>query len=114
MVAVFRDAGYQLSRSFDGSTVHVEFDIDPTDAISSVRNARERASEARSVANLLRPMSVAVIGASTDPRKVGNALLSNIVAAGFTGPVYPVNGRHPPTRTTTARRRRISPSRGRR
>ena len=25
MVAVFRDAGYQLSRSFDGSTVHVEF-----------------------------------------------------------------------------------------
>ena len=92
MVAVFRDAGYQLSRSFDGSTVHVEFEIDPTDAISSVRNARERASEARSVANLLRPMSVAVIGASTDPRKVGNALLSNIVAAGFTGPVYPVNG----------------------
>ncbi len=95
MVAVFRDAGYQLSRSFDGSTVHVEFDIDPTDAISSVRNARERASEARSVANLLRPMSVAVIGASTDPRKVGNALLSNIVAAGFTGPVYPVNGPAP-------------------
>jgi len=92
MVAVFRDAGYQLSRSFDGSTVHVEFEIDPTDAISSVRNARERASEARSVANLLRPMSVAVIGASTDPRKVGNALLRNIVAAGFAGPVYPVNG----------------------
>ncbi|RPA19588.1 bifunctional GNAT family N-acetyltransferase/acetate--CoA ligase family protein [Gordonia sp. OPL2] len=92
MVAVFRDAGYQLSRSFDGSTVHVEFLIDPTEAMTSVRNARERASEARSVANLLRPSSVAVIGASTDRKKVGNALLANIIAGGFTGPVFPVNG----------------------
>ncbi|MFT4088070.1 MAG: GNAT family N-acetyltransferase [Gordonia sp. (in: high G+C Gram-positive bacteria)] len=92
MVAVFRDAGYQVRRAFDGSTVHVEFEIDPTDALTSVRNARERASEARSVANLLRPRSVAVVGASTDPAKVGNVLLANIIAAGFTGPVYPVNG----------------------
>ncbi|MGV9713404.1 bifunctional acetate--CoA ligase family protein/GNAT family N-acetyltransferase [Gordonia sp. NPDC003424] len=95
MVAVFRDAGYQLSRSFDGSTVHVEFLIDPTEALLSVRNGRERASEARSVANLLRPSSVAVIGASTDPKKVGNALLANIIAGGFTGPVFPVNGPAP-------------------
>lgn len=92
MVAVFRDAGYQISRAFDGATVHVEFTIDPTEALLSVRNARERASEARSVANLLRPMSVAVIGASTDPKKVGNALLANIIAGGFAGPVFPVNG----------------------
>ncbi|GAB2672458.1 bifunctional GNAT family N-acetyltransferase/acetate--CoA ligase family protein [Gordonia jinhuaensis] len=91
MVGVFRDAGYQLSRSFDGSTVNVEFTIDPTEALLTVRNARERASEARSVTNMLRPTSVAVIGASTDPKKVGNALLANIVEHGFTGPVYPVN-----------------------
>ncbi|MGB3707127.1 GNAT family N-acetyltransferase [Gordonia sp. (in: high G+C Gram-positive bacteria)] len=92
MVAVFRDAGYQISRAFDGSTVHVEFLIDPTEALTVVRNARERASEARSIANLLRPQSVAVIGASTDPQKVGNVLLANILSAGFTGPVFPVNG----------------------
>ncbi len=66
MVAVFRDAGYQVRRSFDGSTIHVEFAIDPSEALLSVRNARERGSEARSVANLLRPTSVAVIGASVD------------------------------------------------
>ncbi|GAA4642179.1 GNAT family N-acetyltransferase [Gordonia humi] len=96
MVAVFRDAGYQVSRAFDGSTVHVEFLIDPTEALTSVRNARERASEARSIANLLRPQSIAVIGASTDPKKVGNVLLANIIAAGFTGPVFPVNSPAPP------------------
>ncbi|WP_299574409.1 bifunctional GNAT family N-acetyltransferase/acetate--CoA ligase family protein [uncultured Williamsia sp.] len=91
MLSVFRDAGYQLSRSFDGSTVHVEFAIDPTDALLAVRNARELGSEARSVANLLRPDSVAIIGASTDPGKVGNALLANVIAGGFRGPVFPVN-----------------------
>ncbi|GAA2049985.1 bifunctional GNAT family N-acetyltransferase/acetate--CoA ligase family protein [Williamsia deligens] len=91
MLSVFRDAGYALHRSFDGSTVHVEFAIDPTDALLAVRNARELGSEARSVANLLRPDSVAIIGASTDPRKVGNALLANVIAGGFVGPVYPVN-----------------------
>jgi len=92
MVAVFRDAGYQVSRAFDGSTVHVEFLIDPSEALTSVRNARERASEARSIANLLHPQSIAVIGASTDTKKVGNVLLANIIAGGFTGPVFPVNG----------------------
>jgi acyl-CoA synthetase (NDP forming)/GNAT superfamily N-acetyltransferase len=91
MLSVFKDAGYQLSRSFDGSTVHVEFAIDPTDALLAVRNARELGSEARSVANLLRPDSVAIIGASADPRKVGNALLANVIAGGFQGPVFPVN-----------------------
>ncbi|MGU3294409.1 bifunctional acetate--CoA ligase family protein/GNAT family N-acetyltransferase [Williamsia sp. M5A3_1d] len=91
MLAVFRDAGYQLSRSFDGSTVHVEFRIDPTDALLTVRNSREVGSEARSVSNLLAPSSVAIIGASADRRKVGNALLANVIEGGFNGPVFPVN-----------------------
>ena len=94
MITVFREAGYQVSRSFEGGVVHLEFDIDPTEALVSVRNARERAAEARSVRNILSPGSVAVIGASTDSRKVGNAVLVNMLRSGFTGPVYPVNAEH--------------------
>jgi acyl-CoA synthetase (NDP forming) len=37
---------------------------------------------------------VAVIGASSDPTKVGHAVLSNLLAAGFAGTVYPVNPEH--------------------
>ena len=59
-----------------------------------MRNARERAAEARSVRNILGPGIVAVIGASTDSRKVGNAVLVNMLRSGFTGPVYPVNAEH--------------------
>lgn len=98
MVNVFKAAGYELRRSFDGSVVHVEFGIDPTEALVAVRNARERASEARSVGNILEPTSVAVIGASTMPAKVGHAVLKNLIAGGFTGPVYPV---HPDRRSVS-------------
>jgi acetyltransferase len=40
---------------------------------------------------LFRPKSVAVIGASNRPGKVGTALFRNILTAGFQGTAYPVN-----------------------
>ncbi|HEV8240155.1 MAG TPA: acetate--CoA ligase family protein [Thermoanaerobaculia bacterium] len=40
---------------------------------------------------LFSPRSIAVIGASRRPGSVGGAVLHNLVAGGFTGPVYPVN-----------------------
>ncbi|WP_371830103.1 bifunctional acetate--CoA ligase family protein/GNAT family N-acetyltransferase [Rhodococcoides kroppenstedtii] len=102
MVTVFRQAGYQVSRTFDGGVLNLDFDIDPTDALVQVRNSRERAAEARSVRNVLSPRSVAVIGASTDPEKVGNAVLTNLLRASFTGPVYPVNAEHTSVRGVRA------------
>ncbi len=40
---------------------------------------------------LLSPASVAVIGASANPDKVGYAVLNNIVTGNFPGSIYPVN-----------------------
>src|SRR6516162_10673874 len=40
---------------------------------------------------LLYPKSVAVIGASRSPEKVGYALLANLVNGGFKGAIVPVN-----------------------
>ncbi|HLS79272.1 MAG TPA: GNAT family N-acetyltransferase [Nocardia sp.] len=91
MVTVFREAGYQVERSRDGTVLHLEFAIDPTEALVSVRDARERASEARSVGNLLAPRSIAVIGATPGAGRVGGAVLANLLSATFQGPVYPVN-----------------------
>jgi GNAT superfamily N-acetyltransferase len=94
MVRVFRDAGYQVSRAFEEGVVHLEFDIDLTEKSVAVARAREQAAEARSVHNVLHPRSVAVIGASADPSKIGHAVLANLLAADFAGPVYPVNPEH--------------------
>jgi acetyl coenzyme A synthetase (ADP forming)-like protein len=40
---------------------------------------------------LFNPSTIAVIGASRTPGKVGYAILSNIISSGFKGEVYPVN-----------------------
>ena len=40
---------------------------------------------------LFRPQSVAVVGASKQPGKIGNAVMKNILASGYRGAVYPIN-----------------------
>jgi acetate---CoA ligase (ADP-forming) len=40
---------------------------------------------------LLRPRSIAVVGASRKPNTIGHHILENLVRYGFTGAVYPVN-----------------------
>ncbi|GAB3723076.1 bifunctional GNAT family N-acetyltransferase/acetate--CoA ligase family protein [Amycolatopsis oliviviridis] len=102
MVRVFRDAGYQVSREIEEGVLHLEFDIDPTEESLAVARSREQAAEARSVHNLLHPKSVAVIGASTDPTKIGYVALTNLLSADFAGTVYPVNPEHKSVRGVRA------------
>jgi acetate---CoA ligase (ADP-forming) len=40
---------------------------------------------------LLRPQSIAVIGASSTPGRVGHDVLRNIIEGGFEGEIYPIN-----------------------
>ena len=46
---------------------------------------------AQTLRPMLQPRSVAVIGASRDPGRIGRRLFDAILAGGFRGPVYPVN-----------------------
>lgn len=45
--------------------------------------------------SILRPQSIAVIGASRDSRTIGHEILSNIVRYGFRGAVFPINPHAP-------------------
>ena len=91
MLAVFQAAGFETSRSFEDGVVVVEFPIDPTARVRAVMESREHRAEAQSVAELLRPESIAVIGASRQWGSIGFALLENIIEGGYTGPVYGIN-----------------------
>jgi acyl-CoA synthetase (NDP forming)/GNAT superfamily N-acetyltransferase len=91
MVRVFQDAGYHSERSYEDGVVHLTFPIDQTEDALAVSYEREQRSESRSIARLLTPSSVAVVGASNDESKIGNALLRHLLEYGFAGPVYPVN-----------------------
>jgi acyl-CoA synthetase (NDP forming)/RimJ/RimL family protein N-acetyltransferase len=91
MVRVFLDAGYSAERSYADGVVHLTFPIAPTEQSLAVAHEREQRSESRSIGRLLNPGSVAVVGASNDPAKVGYAVLHNLLEYGFEGPIYPVN-----------------------
>ncbi len=54
---------------------------------------------------LLRPTSVAVIGASNDPTRIGGRPVRYLRAAGYGGRIYPVNPRHSRVQELTAFRR---------
>ncbi|MBN2466669.1 MAG: CoA-binding protein, partial [Deltaproteobacteria bacterium] len=45
------------------------------------------------IESLFEPQSIAVVGASQDPRKLGYRVLENIVHGGYQNPVYPINPR---------------------
>jgi acyl-CoA synthetase (NDP forming)/GNAT superfamily N-acetyltransferase len=91
MTGVFEEAGYQTTGGFEDGVIQLELAIEPTQTSLDVMQSREHRSEARSVERLLKPRSVAVIGASRKPEKLGQALVRNLVLGGFTGPVYAVN-----------------------
>ena len=91
MITVFAEAGYEVDRHFDDGVVVLGFDIDPTRRSQAVMEAREHRAEARSMAELLTPSSIAVVGASREWGTVGHALLQHIIDAGFTGQVHAVN-----------------------
>ncbi len=41
--------------------------------------------------NFFKPRSVAVIGASRNPSKIGHVIMKNMVDGGFKGRVFPIN-----------------------
>ena len=48
----------------------------------------------RGLEALLRPKSIAVLGASQQPGRAGNLMMSNLLAGGFGGPILPVTPRY--------------------
>ncbi|HUP86786.1 MAG TPA: GNAT family N-acetyltransferase [Acidimicrobiales bacterium] len=91
MLGVFRDAGFVAKRSFADGLVHLEFPIASTPEAVEAMGERERRASVQSMAPLLRPRSIAVVGASRRPGSIGHEILRNLLLHEFTGPVFPVN-----------------------
>lgn len=91
MLSVFTKAGWPVQRAFESGVVDLSWDIEETPAFLDTLERREQIADSRSVARLLNPRSIAVIGASDRPGSVGWAVLRNLVRGPFDGEVYPVN-----------------------
>jgi acetyl coenzyme A synthetase (ADP forming)-like protein len=91
MLDVFRHSGFPLEIQAEIDTVNVSF---PTSLLADGLarfEQREEVASANALRHVLYPRSVAVIGASRNPDTVGGAVVGNLLASGFPGPVYPVN-----------------------
>lgn len=91
MIRVFRDAGYTLANRSEPGVVLVEMSTGATTDAVDVADRREAASEARSLAPLFHPRTVAVVGVRRDGAGLGHAVLTSIREGRFTGDVYVVH-----------------------
>ncbi len=91
MLRVLRQAGFEASSHYADGVMEVRLDIEPTEDAASRIEERARIADVRSVARLLGPESVAVIGAGRTAGSVGHEILRELVLGELGGPVYPVN-----------------------
>lgn len=97
MLRVFADAGLSVRRRLVEDVIELTMPI-PREAALSADSAyldavadREQRADVASLAPLLAPRSVAVVGAGRHPGSIGRIILLNIRDAGFGGALYAVN-----------------------
>ena len=94
MLGLLEELGLEYEEQLTAASVHASFAVQETDAYLDALLADQRAAARVSVAPFLCPRSIALVGASDKPGSIGALLLANLLASGFTGPVYLVNPRH--------------------
>ena len=91
MLRVLQRAGFSEGSTFEDGVIEVRLGLDVSEEAAARIEERARRAEALSVARLLDPGSIAVIGAGREPGGLGHEVFVNLLRRGFGGPVYPVN-----------------------
>ena len=79
MLEMFAATGLRCSRYDGTATVRVEIDLRPTAAYRASCDQREATAEVASIAAILQPRSVAVVGAGRHPGNVGHEVLRSLL-----------------------------------
>jgi succinyl-CoA synthetase alpha subunit/RimJ/RimL family protein N-acetyltransferase len=97
MLAVFAAAGLPVQRQNVDAEVLLTFPLPVGEADRRLKDyldsmaSRESHADVASLRHLLRPDSIAVVGASRSRGSAGREILRNIVTGGYAGQIYPVN-----------------------
>ncbi|WP_285732752.1 GNAT family N-acetyltransferase [Nocardiopsis sp. ATB16-24] len=98
MLRVCDNAGLRSRRRTDTGVVEMTIPLDQDERSINAVSHREGQANRESLARLLRPRSVVVVGGTRRAVSIGNALVRSIVYNGFTGPTYAV---HPQASSVT-------------
>ena len=93
MLEVLRESGFPVETHYVSDTIELTFPTSLTPEAVDRFQHREEVSAANALRRVLYPQAIALIGASERRGAVGTVVLRNLLAAGFPGPVYPVNPR---------------------
>ncbi|MFF3612039.1 GNAT family N-acetyltransferase [Streptomyces sp. NPDC002580] len=93
VLRLFADLGLRTSRRFEGPEVRCTVHLEEDDVYLSAVEARGRSADVASLLPLLRPDTVAVVGAGRTPGSVGRAILHHLHTGGYTGRLFAVNPR---------------------
>ena len=94
MINLLLHSGYSVKQQFtpgDYGTVRLVLPLGETERSRALREAREQLATAASLQPFLHPQTVAVVGASRDPSRLGHLVFRHVLESGFTGTAYPVN-----------------------
>ncbi|MGY1577828.1 bifunctional acetate--CoA ligase family protein/GNAT family N-acetyltransferase [Streptomyces sp. MN13] len=91
VLKLFADLGLRTARHFDGPEVRCSIALDTSDTYLSAVEERGRAADTASLQALLRPRTIAVVGAGRRPGSVGRAILHHLKAGRFSGRLFAVN-----------------------
>ncbi|MGW3962814.1 acetate--CoA ligase family protein [Amycolatopsis sp. NPDC005003] len=78
-----------LATARGATAVDVRILVDPDAAKEPVRFTQEEILA--SMTRIMKPASVAVIGASAEAGKIGNSVMKNLVDGGYAGEIHPIN-----------------------
>jgi len=95
MMNVFRAVGFAVQSRMQDGVVDVSFPIVQDENLLEAMSARERHADVASLQPILRPRSIAVVGAGRSRGGIGHEIFRNLLDAGFEGVVYPVNAKAP-------------------
>jgi acetyl coenzyme A synthetase (ADP forming)-like protein len=88
---IFKSYGFNITGEIQSGIYHIAFPITRTPLVIEKEEERERTSTLASLNSLLKPKSIALIGASRHPGTIGYSLLQCLIQNDFSGKVYPVN-----------------------
>jgi acetate---CoA ligase (ADP-forming) len=90
MLSVFQGYGFHMKRESLGDELHITFPLTKTPEV--IKKKEERALQAtnNSLRFILKPRSVAVIGASNKLGSIGQLAFQSMISGGFSGVVYPI------------------------
>ncbi len=91
MVEVLRDSGLVAGARAEADTVTFRIPLDDGSAAAAATGRRDLEASARSLARLLAPQSVVVVGAGRRRDGIGHQVVAHLKRARFTGPLYVLN-----------------------